>query len=235
MAAPYLVEVRTGGEVKQQLRSIIYDVADKFGVRGAAEPRAIPHITLFGPYNTNNGKTVQQELLNVFSNFDVVPYQIDGFGSFPENNVIYAEVVPSPELRELRREISRNLRPLSYNYRPWDSKFFYDFHITIAFKDVSDDQFDAIWQYVTGNYDPEFDEYATRISNLRRGDMMWEYDLPAGIKMDSDEATSKSSWERTMAKLEKRTKPEDHSDCGSGPTGVQRWITSLGARVMQNW
>lgn len=154
MAAPYLIEVRTGGEVKQDLRDIIYDVADRFNVHGAAEPRAVPHITLFGPYNTDRGREVKAVVQDVLSGFDVVPYRIDGFGRFSENKVIYANVIPSLELRELRRELSRQPRPITYNTRPWDSDYFYDFHITIAFRDVSD-QFDEIWRYVNENYNVE--------------------------------------------------------------------------------
>jgi hypothetical protein len=34
--------------------------------------------------------------------------------------------------------------------------------------------------------------------------MMWEWDLPRGVELSSQEATSKQSWEKTMRELEKQ-------------------------------
>lgn len=201
MAAPYLVEIRTGGQMKQSLREIIYDVSDEFNVYGAAEPRAVPHITLFGPYNTNRGKEVKATMIDVLERFTLVPYEVDGFDSFPENNVIYAHVEPSPELCNLRRTLSREIRPLTYNYRPYDSDRSFDFHITIAFKDVGR-KFDEILRYVNNQYDPQFEAYATRVTSLRNRSMMWEYDLVQDRVMRTSEATSAASWERTERLVE---------------------------------
>src|SRR6056297_1312513 len=107
MSAPYLIEVRTGGELKSRLRSIMYDVAGEFDVRGAVDPRPVPHVTLFGPYNTDRGLDVKKRLYNIYEEYDIVPYRIDGFSRFEDAKVIYANVVPSQELRDLRRDISR--------------------------------------------------------------------------------------------------------------------------------
>lgn len=210
MAAPFLIEIRTGGDLKEYFRDIIYELQREFGVSGAARPRAVPHITMFGPYDTNQGRTVKRALLDIFEDFDSVPYRVDGFGAFRRNRVIFARVIPSEELRELRREIVRRLRPITYNYQSHDLADWYDFHITLAYKDVGD-EFRAILNYLTGEYDPSFDAYATRITSLRRRSMMWEYDLPRGKVLSQGEATSRASWERTMAALEDLKHPDDHA------------------------
>lgn len=234
MAAPYLTEIRTGGEVKQRLREITYDVANKFGVRGAVDPRPVPHITLFGPYNTDKGRQAKRIVKDVLSDCDIVPYRIDGFGRFKRNKVIYANVIPSPELRDLRRELSRRLRPISYNYQPYDSDYFYDFHITIAYKDVTD-EFDDIWNYVNREYDLRFDGYATRVTSLRRRDMMWEYDLLQRRELRPDEATSSESWERTTELLNKRKSPHDHDGLAPKPNAPTRIAKATKAKVMRRW
>ncbi len=234
MAAPYLVEVRTGGVLKNYLRDIIYDVADQFNVHGAAKPRAVPHITLFGPYNTNHGSEVKERLLNVYEEYDIVPYLVDGFDYFRENNVVYAKVVPSPELRSLRRNISRELQPITYNARPWDEDYFYDFHITIAFKDVGD-KFEDIWTYVNKEYDPQFEEYATRITSLKRGDMMWEYDLLQDRMLSFDDATSAESWEKTMELLEKKSSHDDHRQLAPKPNRVTQYAKYSKAQLLGRW
>jgi len=154
----------------------MYDVAREFDVRGAVDPRPVPHITLFGPYNTDHGLEVKNRLYDIYKEYDIVPYRIDGFSRFKDAKVIYAKVVPSQELRDLRRDISRELRPVTYNCRPYDEDFYYDFHITIAFKDI-DRQFEDIWEYVNEKYDPQYEAYAMRVTSIKRRKMMWEYDL----------------------------------------------------------
>lgn len=223
MAAPYLLEVRTGADLKEYFRKIIYEIEDEFGVKGAAQPRAVPHITLFGPYNTKQGKTVKRALLDIFEDFEAVPYRVEGFDTFRDNNVIYARVVPSQELRDLRREIARRLEPITFNTQPHDAADWYDFHITLAYKDVGD-QFRPILNYLEERYTPSFDAYATRVTSLRRRDMLWEYDLPRGELMGRDEATTRSSWEATMSKLEQLKEPDDHENLATKPGFFRRLL-----------
>jgi 2'-5' RNA ligase len=218
MSAPYLVEIRTGGDTKARLREIIHDVANRFDVRAVAEPRAVPHITLFGPYNTNKGYEVKQTIVDVLEGYDVVPYKIDGFDHFG-NDVVYAKVVPSSELRQLRRELSSELRPLCYNYRSHDSDFYHDFHITVAFKDI-DGRFDDILEYVNQRYNLQREEYATRITNLEKRSMMWEYDVVRDEVLSKQEATSADSWQKTNEALRKKTTPNDHEKLSPKPESV---------------
>jgi ABC-type microcin C transport system permease subunit YejB len=37
------IQIRPGGEIKQRLRVITYDVANEFDVRGAVDPRPVPY------------------------------------------------------------------------------------------------------------------------------------------------------------------------------------------------
>jgi len=215
MSAPYLLEVRTGGDTKARIREIIHDVADRFKVRAAAEPRAVPHITLFGPYNTDEGYEVKETLIDVFKNYDVVPYKIDGFDHFG-NDVIYAKVVPSPELRQLRRELSSRLRPITYNYPEHDTDFYYEFHITVAFKDI-DGKFEDILQYLNREYTLQSNEYATRVAGLEKRRMMYEYDLLRNEVLSQQQATSASSWEKTKEALREKTTPNDHEALSPKP------------------
>jgi hypothetical protein len=152
---------------------------------------------------------VKRTLIDVLDDFDVVPYRVSGFDTFEDNRVIYANVIPSPEFRALRRRISRELRPLTSKYPDHDTDFYASPHITVAFRDVGE-QFQEILEYVNREYDPQFEEYATRITSLRRGNMLWEYDLPTGKVLTADEATSAEAEERTMGVLEtKATRSEN--------------------------
>jgi 2'-5' RNA ligase len=232
--ASYLIEIRTGGETKEYLKNLTYDVANRFDVTGAVQPRAVPHITLFGPYKTSRGRDVRDALLEIFDSYDKVPYKLEGFGAFPENDVVFVKVVPSETLQELRRDISRELRSLSYSYQPHDEDYFYDFHVTIAYKDTSR-KFDQIYRYVTEEYDPEIEEYAQRISNLKNRNLMWEYDLPTSKKLGGDEATTAESWEKSEAALEELTTETDHEGLARKPKLGRRLLTRSYAKATFNW
>jgi|APHM01.1.fsa_nt_gi 2''-5'' RNA ligase len=184
MSGRYLNQIRTGGEVKQQLREIMYDVAEQFDVQAAVDPRPVPHITLFGSYDTDQGRTVKQRLIEIFEGFDAVPYRIDGFDVFRDLNVVYFDVISSEELRSLRRAISRELRSICHGYPEHDTNYFHDFHITLAFKDIGG-QLDEILEYAQTQYDPQFDCYATRVTSLDGRSIMWEYDIPKGKYLKS--------------------------------------------------
>lgn len=234
MSGPYLIEIRTGGEVKQRLRDIMYDVAEEFGVRGAVDPRPVPHITLFGPYDTDNGQTVKSRLLEIYQDYGAVPYRIDGFDVFRDSNVVYFDVVPSEELRALRRDISRELRPICYDYPDYDANYFHEFHITLAFKDVGG-KLDEILEYAQTQYDPQFDCYATRITSLRSRSMMWEYDLPRGEYLRSDEATTAQAWQQTEKALQQHTAYDDHNDLSPSPSSLYRASARWKARLTRGW
>jgi 2'-5' RNA ligase len=234
MGGRYLIEVRTGGHLKQRLRDIIYDVADEFGVRGAVDPRPVPHITLFGPYDTNDGPEVKRRLLDTFEDFDAVPYRIDGFGTFPNTKVVYANVIPSPELRTLRRSISRRLRPICEGYPSYDEDWFYEFHITVALRDVGE-QFNDVRRYVREGYNPQFDAYATRVSNLDGQSMLWEYDVPRGTVLDPDTATTAEAWQQTEQALDRHRSADDHDDLEPTPNGVGRAFSKWTARLKREW
>lgn len=105
----------------------------------------MPHITLFGPYNTDDGHQAEATVRKVGRHFDLVPFRLDGFGHFGRN-VVYIDVVPSQSLCELRRTLSRRLRPISYNHPPYDSNKCYDFHVTITHDGISDESRD-IYDY----------------------------------------------------------------------------------------
>lgn len=219
MRAPYLNQVRITGELGNRLKSIIYDVSEEFDVQGNTKHRPVPHITLFGPYNTSEGYEAKTRVQELYSDFDVVPFRISGFDAFGHNDVVCANVIPSKELRALRRQISSKLRPISYNYPEHDLDYWYDFHVTIAFKDVGSRQ-ESILEYLQDNYELQVDSYAKRITSLRGRDMMWEWELPQGKELRPDEATQ--SLETTDRALRELKSPDDHADLAPKPGPLGR-------------
>ena len=199
----YLNEIRLGKE-KQEFRDIIEDVRNQFNLHQNKRP--VPHITIFGPYDTKQGLEVKQRTQDVLSNYSVVPFTVSGFDIFEDTNVVYADVEPSRELQSLRRELANSLESVTYNQRFWDLRDSYEFHITIATN--LGDRTSSVLQYVEAEYDIDMQLYATRFPALDRRRMMWEWDLPRGVELSSQEATSKESWQKTMRELDRQKRTD---------------------------
>lgn len=230
----YLIEVRTGGELKTRLREIIADVEATFDLHGTAGSRPVPHITLYGPYDTSQGHAVKRQLQRTLSGYEVVPYRIDGFDTFLETDVIYANVVPSRRLRALRREIATTLAPLTQPQNQYDDDFYREFHITVANRGVRG-QREAILEYLTETYTLQEDAYVERVTSLRRGEMLWEYDLLQQQALSPDEATSRESWERTTALLKERRSSADHDTMAPPQSGLRKWMEWSRAKLKGRW
>lgn len=201
----YLNEIRLGKE-KDTLKEIIRDVRQTFGLDSSRRP--VPHVTLFGPYDTTKGLEVKKRTQSVLSNYDVVRFSISGFGQFSESNVVYFEVEPSVELREMRRELARTLFPLSTGYPEWDTKDQYQFHVTVETN--LGHKCDSVYEYVRSEYDVEMELYAKRVTALDKRNMMWEWDLPRGVELSSEAATSRKSWRRTDIELARKAEGFEH-------------------------
>jgi len=65
--------------------------------------------------------------------------------------------------------------------------------------------------YVNETYEPEYEEYATRVTSLKDREIMWEWNLPRATVCSSEEATSKHSWEQTTAALERMQSLSDRN------------------------
>ena len=67
----YLIEIRLYGPAKRYLKGLIWDVAKRFRVTGAIRRRPVPHITLVGPFITNQINEVVREVEAVGKNFNL--------------------------------------------------------------------------------------------------------------------------------------------------------------------
>ncbi|HXG74403.1 MAG TPA: hypothetical protein VNK44_06265 [Candidatus Nitrosotenuis sp.] len=86
------------------------------------------------------------------------------------------KIIPSEELKEFRYELAKKLLNITDTTDiDKDSRDGFKFHVTIALKDI-DRKFDEIWDYLE-NYKIKSDEIAYRITLLRKGRIVYEYDL----------------------------------------------------------
>ncbi len=188
MEKPFLIEIRITGDLKEISKKLIYDIYHKFHVRGSIKHRPVPHITLFGPFRCMSIHNVIGAISDVGSKYSELEYHVDGFDYFElkkkflvfttsvKKNVIFLNIMPSDVLKEFRYDLAKRLLKITDSVNEdRDSKEKFHFHATIAMKDI-DKKFDTIWEYLK-NYDIKSKEVCYRITLLREGKIMYEFDL----------------------------------------------------------
>jgi len=197
----YLIEFRFHGYAKRYLKRSIFEVARRFHVRGVTRKRPVPHISLAGPFETRDIKRVIRDVESVARNYNLVNFKLKGFRYFnnPVGNVIYADIEPSKELEELRWELATRL--MKYvELKEGDKNKKFPFHATIAFKDI-DRKFSDIWRYLKSKEIPNINQYLLRITILRNGKILYEYDLMLKRLLNRREALSNRIWKKTILRF----------------------------------
>jgi 2'-5' RNA ligase len=230
MKKPYLIEIRIMGDIKETARKLIYDVYNKFHVRGAVKHRPVPHISLFGPFSARSINDVINVIGEVGSEYSELPYQVNGFDYFElkkkflfittsvKKNVIYLNIEPSEELQEFRYNLAQKLLKITDSVSiDKDSKKKFQFHATIAMKDIHR-KFDVIWDYLK-NYEMKSSGMCYRITLVREGKIMYEFDLKTKRLLNRSQAIGKKSRTEYSRTGQSRT---GYSRTGQSRTGQSR-------------
>ncbi len=201
----YLIEFRFHGYAKKYAENLIYDIARKFNVKGVTRKKTVPHITLFGPFQTRQEKKLIHEVISVGQQFDLVPFKIKGFDFFDnkKGKVIYLDINPSEKLKSLRRELAYRLFKIS-STKPFDTEYDFIFHGTIAFKDI-DNKFDRILNYIEQKQEPNIHQHLLRITIIKNNRILYEYDLIQKKLLNRRQALSKFHWNKTIKILKQKT------------------------------
>jgi len=193
----YLIEFRFHGYAKKYAKHLIHDVARKFKVEGVTRNRAVPHITLFGPFTTRHERKMVSEVVNIGREFTLVPFIVRGFDYFnKEHKVIYLDINPSVELKELRRDLAQRLSKISGS-QPSDNQKQFQFHSTVAFRDI-DRKFLKIWEYIKEKEEPNIKQHLLRITILKGKRILHEYDLILKKLLNRKQALSRYWFNKTI-------------------------------------
>jgi len=177
------------GESKHLARQLIYDIHRKFRVMGQVRKRPVPHVTLFGPFGCRNIRQVIHDIREVGAEYSELEYGINGFDYFElkkkflfittssKKHVIYLKIIPSENLKDFRHKLAKKLLKFTDAVNAsHDSKEKFKFHATVAMKDI-DRKFERIWDYLK-NYDIKTKGMCYRVTLLKEGKIMYEYDFP---------------------------------------------------------
>ena len=203
--AHYLIEFRLRGFAKRYSQELIKEIGRKFRVRGMKD--RVSHISLYGPFTTNNERKMVSEIFNLCRRQDRIYFSLKGFNYFnnPKNKVIYLDVAPSEPLKLFRYELASKLRPITKSTSNEDkkNKDSFEFHSTIAFKDI-DNKFNGIWNYLSKKNVPNIRQTLLRLTILRNGKILDEYDFLQKRLFNRRQALNKQLWFRTISILKQK-------------------------------
>lgn len=206
--AHYLIEFRLRGFAKRYAQELIREIARKFRVRGMKDK--VSHITLYGPFTTNNERRMVSEVLNLCRRHNRIYFSIKGVDYFnnPVNKVVYLDIAPSEELKGFRFELASKLRDITSTDSKEDSrnKEDFKFHSTIAFKDI-DYKLKQISDHLKNKKHPNIRQTLLRVTILRNGKILNEYDFLQRKLFNRGQALNKKIWQRTIMLLKQKPYP----------------------------
>lgn len=199
--AKYLIEFRFLGKAKYEIKKLVHDVNNKYKL---STKRAVSHITLVGPFDTNNERKLIQEFESFCKNFPLMDFEIDGFNTFEDTKVVYLEVKPSEELKEFRWTLSKKLQSFC-NLNSYDYERDFIFHSTIAMK-LPHHKYSDLNEYVKNISKIRFKHKMIRVTLLKNGLILREYDFLLKKSLKRNEAKSKQIYLKSMEILNGKLK-----------------------------
>lgn len=198
--ASYLIEFRFQSKrIQTYLKDMIYIINRKFGV---GKRKHVPHITLVGPMTTNNEQRLINDFLRICSRTELMKFRGNGFGTFDSNKVVFVNIGASERLNEFRI----NLVKAIYSYctlQPQDKKKEKDkfaYHSTLAMN-LNTTEFNVIKNYIQDKPAPMFTQTVMRVTLLKNGRILREYDFLQRKLLNRRQALNKNITKRSKILL----------------------------------
>lgn len=167
----YFIALIPPEPLREQIQQLKLEVAEKF--ESSHSLNAPPHITLISPFRISHDKiSGLQSILKVYAQGHY-PFrvQLKNFATFPPR-VIFIDVKITDTLRQFQSKLEQIIRTdyaFGYNYqeRPFHP------HVTLAFKDLSKENFYKAWdEFEDRNINEDF--LAARLHLLKHNGEVWE-------------------------------------------------------------
>lgn len=195
----YLIDIRMMGPVRDQVRALSDTLAEKFrpGTR-----IAVPHITLAGPFSTDDEERLVADFLRVCAEQGEMPrYSVGGYGSFSGTRAVYVEIIPDPALEQFRFRLAQALSPYctlrEYDREPAES---FIFHATLALR-PDWLTFQRIRWYIRRQQPVVYRPHPVRATLLANGSVVCEYDFLQERMLSAAQARGRATRVRDDAML----------------------------------
>ena len=129
----YLIDIRQMGPVRHQIHALSARLEEKFPIR---EKQVVQHITLAGPFSTDDEERLVWDFARVCEDLAGVPkYEVGGYGFFDTSRVVFVTIIPDDTLRQFRAALAEALLPYcmlrAYDRVPVEE---FQFHSTLSMK-----------------------------------------------------------------------------------------------------
>lgn len=192
---PYLIQFRLCDKPRRIAKKLIFDIHEKFGIVGNILQPPVPHISLYGPFKAQSVKDVVNAIIYSAKGFESFCYNLDGFGVFDKKigwfskrrHAVYMKMNADHDMEKFRSRLYKNLVDVTDPMNPsFEEKDPFPFHVTLALNDIAE-RFDEIWKYLTNTKVSIFGKFY-RITLLKNGKILYEYDLASGKILERDHA-----------------------------------------------
>ncbi len=202
----YLLEFRLTGSAREFVRETAVKVSRIFHVQGVTHRRVVPHVTIAGPFETDDERRLIHVFNEVCINYQPMTFQFDGLGSFGNlvggNRVLKVNIKPSEELVRLRSELVERLSTFCVMGKHDDGQ--YNPHATLAFKDI-DRKFGEIKKFLQTIEIPSIKHFVLRVTLLGRGSMIVrEFDLFQRRSLTRHESLNQENRKLTLRLMQAR-------------------------------
>jgi 2'-5' RNA ligase len=190
----YLIDIRLMGSVKHQIRTLSERLEEKFHL---GNNLVVPHITLAGPFSTDNEKKLVEDFNRVCMDQKQVPkYDVGGYGFFDDSRVVFVTITPDKTLKQFRFRLSRAIS-LYCSLRDYDldDADAFRFHATLAMK-LDWLTFQRIKWYFRGQESVIYRHHPIRATLLRNSRIVCEYDFIQNRMLSRAQAMSKATMKR---------------------------------------
>ena len=195
----YLIEIRFFGKAKWEIKKLISQINNKFHIR--TKHRAIPHITLAGPFYTRNERKLIYDFKKLCGKQPTMSFNVRGYDTFENTNVVFIKIDPEDNLTKFRRELSKTIKPYC-NLSPFDLLKDFKFHATLAMK-LNECKFRNIKKYIKKIPRPNFKYSLMRVAIIKNKKILCEYDFMLNKLLNRYEAKNKGLLGKSFAKLGK--------------------------------
>ncbi len=170
----YFIALLPTAEVGKEIIKIKQEFAEQYGPMYAL--KVLPHITLQVPFTADPAleKAFCDELTEFAKTQAPFEVSLNGFGTFPnkQNRVLFINVEKSETMSAMHRQLINFLRK-EFGFSTMLARTGFTPHVTVAFKDLDDDQFNKAWpEYENKEYQATF-----KVNNLyflRHNGKSWE-------------------------------------------------------------
>lgn len=187
----YLIDIRQIGAVKRQISALSRDLQKTFDL---GTMLVVPHITLAGPFSTDDEDRLVHDFTEVCSGQAGAPhYEVGGYGFFEKTRVVYVEITPDEALRQFRYRLAQAIAPYctlrEYDLVPADE---FRFHSTLAMKLDRLTFLRIKWHFrhqepVSPRYHP------IRATLLKNSRILCEYDFSQGRMLTRAQAEGRAT------------------------------------------